>query len=244
MKLYDPLYSGKASGRHAGGVFSFSRGLAIFKKYTIPHQPNSPEQQAVKNRFSYLTKYWASSLTYEQITLWNEWSLPWTDIYGNTVLLTGINKFCIINDTLLKCGRLIQPTPPTLTPSTLVIANTGNITEINLVVTQPTTEEFTTQEPFLFVEVCGGAPYDDSEWPYVMNILTPGIPISRRPLEKNYSFVGPWTEQDTITNPSGEAIISYPSQPTNRLVSIRATRINKQGFWSNTVTIANEIQAA
>ena len=240
MKLYDPLYSGKASGRHAGGVFSFNRGLSTFKKYTIPHQPNSPEQQAIKNRFSYLTKYWKTSLTYEQITLWNEWNLPWTDIYGNAVLLTGINKFCICNDTLLIADYALRLTPPTLTPSELVITDLSSPGEVYKDITPILDAEVDAQHPFLFIECQDVTSWTDVEG-YATYIETNGIPISRKPLTKNYKFVRANIELKEAERADHHVIISNSGIEGTRLICLKVTRINNQGFWSNTVITTTQL---
>lgn len=240
MKLYDPLYSGKASGRHAGGVFSFNRGLATFKKYTIPHQPNSPDQQTIKNRFSYLTKYWKNSLTYEQITLWNEWNLPWTDIYGNVVLLTGINKFCIINNTLLIAVLPLRLIPPTLTPSELIMTDISTPAEVYKDITPVSDVEIDAQHPFLFIEAQDVTTWEDAEG-YVTYIETDGIPISRKPLTKNYKFIRANTELKEVERADHHAIISNSGISGTRLICLRVTRINEQGFWSNTVITTTQL---
>jgi len=241
MKLYDPLHSGKASGKHAGGVYSFNRGLATFKKYTIPHQPNSPEQQAIKNRFSYLTKYWKTSLTYEQITLWNEWNLPWTDIYGNIVLLTGINKFCICNDTLHAAGKTITDIPPTETPSELTLQTDAYTDVIATTIDGISNAEITAQTPFLIIDILG----DLQSFTYttgLLKIFATGIPISRTPLEKNYTTVYYYDCRPDLEGLTELTILLQKSDTPPSLQSIRIQRLNKFGFWSAESTYINSIE--
>jgi len=241
MKLYNPIGSGKASGKAYGGVFSFNRGLATFKKYTIPTIQNTVLQLLHRNRFSFLTKYWKNNLTYEQIQLWNEWSLLWTDIYGNAVTLTGINKFCIINNTLLIAGRQIRTVPPTLTPSTLVINNYVETGMQQNVIAQVSPAEIIAQAPFLFVEVIDLDWIENSE-PYGMWVWSAGKPISQKPLNKNYSFAFVYTETDATQNPDGELITHSQTTGTDRLLCIKITRYNNQGFWSNTLNFNNVVE--
>jgi hypothetical protein len=243
MKIYNPIASGKASGRAFGGVFSFNRGLATFKRYVIPRNLNTTQQKITKTRFSTLTKYWKENLTYEQILLWQNWDLPWTDIYGNAVILTGINKFFIINSTLHQAGKSLRLIPPTLTPPTLVIADNSSATEFHLDVTQPSTAEVAAQHPFLFIEINGvgtGVGYDY----YEFDIMGEGIPISRVPLEKNYHFIGILNEEDTIQNPDGEAIIGTMPGENIVLYSVRVERFNDQGYWSNSVITTRTLEPA
>jgi len=240
MKLDNPLYSGKASGRHAGGVFSFNRGLAIFKKYTIPHQPNSPEQIAIKNRFSYLTKYWANSLTYEQITLWNEWNLPWTDIYGNVILLTGINKFCICNDTLLEAEKPITLIPPTATPSESTVTLTADKGFIKLSINGIPDAEVTAQSPFMRIETAG-TPELIQYITQQLGIFWNGMPQSRKPLEKNYKLIYIYTCQTGFNGIEELKIMIQTDTSLKGLQPIRIQRFNKWGFWSGLLTYINQI---
>ena len=231
MKIYNPVASGKASGRALGGVFSYNRGLGTFKKYTKSFNPNTPAMQEVKSRFSLLTKYWSKSLTYAQITLWNNWSLPWTDIYGATVLLTGINKFLICNDTLLRAGKPITDIPPTATPSELTVVNTTYTDALTIQIDGIPDAEVTAQGSFIRVEILG----DLQSINYLtgsLDIEATGISVSRRPLKKNYKtvyFYDCRTGFDTVQ----ELVISISKNglPPS-LQSVKIQRFNKWGFWS------------
>jgi len=246
MKIFNPLASGKASGRALGGVFSSNRGMETFKKYVKTYQPNTAEQQDVKTRFAYLTKYWKTSLTYEQITLWNNWVLPWTDIYGDTVLLTGINKFVICNDTLLRAGKPITPTPPTETPSEITFSTLNTKDMLIMSIDGISNAEITAQDSFLQIEVIGELQFLNYIVGYLV-IKSTGGKISRRPLEKNYHKVY-WHNCRTGLEGITEIEIQiYKDLSVPSLQSLRVQRYNKFGYWSgkaiytDAVTILNLI---
>lgn len=240
MKVQNPIASGKASGRALGGVFSSNRGMETFKKYVRPYQPNTAEQGTVKTRFSYLTKYWKMSLTYAQITLWNNWNLPWTDIYGDTVLLTGINKFVICNDTLLRAGKPITPTPPTETPSELTVIETIETPFIKLSVEGITDAEVTAQVPFIRVQV-PGTPQELEDNTGQLDIHWNGMPISRKPLEKNWKTIYYYTCRTGFEGVEELKIIIQTVSSLRGLQPIRLQRFNKWGYWSGQVTYINPI---
>lgn len=240
MKVYNPVASGKASGRAFGGVFSFNRGLGTFKKYVKSRQPNTQPQQDTKTRLSFLTKYWKTNLTYAQITLWNNWVLPWTDIYGATVLLTGINKFVICNDTLLRAERPITETPPTATPAELTITETTDPMWIILLVDGLPDAEVTAQEPFVKIEVQGTpsrVEYIDGQ----LGIFWNGMPRSRRPLEKNWKTIFYYNCRTGFNGIEELAIIIQTDTSLTGLQPIRLQRFNKWGYFSGKQTYINPI---
>ncbi|MCK5633377.1 hypothetical protein KAH94_06485, partial [bacterium] len=240
MKVKNPISSGKASGRGLGGVFSSNRGMETFKKYRKPHQPNTPEQQTVKTRFSFLTKYWEKSLTYEQITLWNNWNLPWTDIYGDPVLLTGMNKFVICNDTLLRGGQSMTDIPPTATPSEIIAVDTSTDDLLSVEVDGISNAEITAQTPFIQVKVLGNL-QSISDATGIVFIKSKGISISRKPLKKNYKDVYYYLCRSGFEGVQEfEIQLDTINQPPT-LQSIIIQRFNKWGYWSGPLTYTHPI---
>lgn len=240
MKIYDPLYSGRASGKHAGAIFTFNRGLAVLKKYTIPRQTHTAVRQAVKNKFSYIQKYWANDLTYEQITLWNEWNLPWTDIYGNAVLLTGINKFFICNATLLEADKPLTLIPPTETPSEITATPTEDLGFIKLSINGISDAEISEQLPFIRIETAG----TPTRTEYIngqLGIFWDGIPQSRTPLEKDYKMVNIYNCREGFEGVEELKIIIQTDTSLKGLQPIRIQRFNKWGFWSGLLTYINHL---
>jgi len=240
MKVNNPLASGKASGRALGGVFSSNRGMETFKKYVKPFQPNTVEQGEVKTRFSYLTKYWKTDLTYAQITLWNNWALPWTDIYGNAVLLTGINKFVICNDTLLRAGKPLTLIPPTATPSALAITQTVDPMFLKYSINGIPDAEVTAQADFIRIQVPGTpsrVEYIDGQ----LGIYWNGMPVSRTPLEKNWKTIFFYDCRTGFDGIEELKVIIQTENNLKGLQPIRFQRFNKFGYWSGKVEYINPI---
>ena len=240
MKVYNPVSSGKASGRALGGVFSFNRGMATFKKYVKPRQPNTDEQQAVKTRFATLTKYWKNNLTYAQIVLWNDWDLPWLDIYGATVLLTGINKFVICNEILLKAGKSITEIPPTSTPSEITLTPTTDLRYTNLSIEGVSNAEVTAQEPFYEIQT-PGIPETIETVTRQIGLYWDGMPRSRIPLEKNWKTI---LFHDCVAGYEGVEELKLLMQTITSEIGLQPMRIqrfNKFGYWSGKVTYINQI---
>lgn len=242
MKVQNPVASGKASGRALGGVFSFNRGMGTFKKYVKTFRPNTEGQQIITTKFSYLTKFWKTELTYEEITLWNNWNLPWVDIYGDTVLLTGLNKFVICNSLLLEAEKDLTRIPPTETPSGLSITETTDPMWIKLIVDGIAAAEITAQEPFLRIQTCGTpsrVEYIDGQ----LGIYWDGMPISRKPLEKNWKTIFFYDCRSGFEGVEELKIIIQTENYLRGLQPIRIQRFNKWGYWSGKETYINPITA-
>jgi len=243
MKIYNPIGSGKASGKAFGGVFSYNRGLPTFKKYVLPVQRNTTETRNIKNRFSFITKYWKTQLTLEQITAWNEWPLPWTDIYGHEVTLTGINKFFICNETLHRAGKAISVDPPTLTPSELTFSSFQESETLYAAIKGISNSEISNQESFVKIECALETFLAANEDPeFYLN--GHGLPISRKILEKNYTLAG-----FISCHPNTEGITDWDifvttDETSHKVGAVRFTRFNKWGFWSSSVVLTGEFWTA
>jgi len=240
MKVYDPVGSGKASGKAKGGVFSFNRGLATFKKYVIPVVQNTALQLVRKNRFSYLQKYWEKNLTFEQCELWRAWPLPWTDIYGHEVILTGINKFFKCNEILNEASKPLTDTPPTATPSEISAVDNSDITLLQVFVNGISNAEITAQSPFIRIEILG----DLQSIIYTTGLLVikaTGDSVSRIPLEKNYTAVYWYDCRAGLEGvPELEIQLDYTDTPPT-LQCIRLQRCNKYGYWSGLYTYLHPV---
>lgn len=78
--LFKPLLGTDLSGKVGGIVASHNAGGAYFRAATIPTNPNTPFQQAVRGFMSLLTGAWNDALTPSQRAQW--------DTYGANVLIT------------------------------------------------------------------------------------------------------------------------------------------------------------
>jgi len=235
MKLFNPLASGKASGRAYGGVFSFNRGLATFKKYVIPRIQNTALQLVRKNRFSYLQKYWEKNLTFEQCELWRAWSLPWWDPYGHEVILTGINKFFKCNEILNEANKPLTDTPPTATPSEITASDTSSADVVCVEIAGLPNAEITAQSDFLRIEILGDL-QSISYATGILQIKSTGISVSRTPLEKNYAAVYWYNCRPDFEGITELVILLDTNSNPSTLQGLRIQRMNKYGFWSGICT--------
>jgi hypothetical protein len=240
MRLYNPASSGKASGRALGGVFSHNRGLATFKKFTLSAQPNTESQTKFKSFFAQLQQFWATQLTYDEILLWNSYVMPWTNPYGQTVILTGINKFNTINSTLLQANKPIQRTPPTLTPSLISAVLSVQTDYLYINITECSVDEINAQAPFYCVEVAGDTDIEENE-PDHFWALSQGKPISQKVLEKDYIF---YKFRDALingSNPQDWYIQIWSPQNIQKLLTVRITKYNSQGNFTAPIVYSKPI---
>jgi len=240
MKVFNPVSSGKASGRALGGVFSFNRGLPTFKRYVKSYNPNTEAQQTIKSRFSFLTKYWKTYLTYDQILLWQNWNLPWWDIYGTPVSLTGMNKFIICNATLLEAEKDITLIPPTATPSELDITATIDPQYIKISIAGIPDAEVNAQDSFVRVQV-PGIPTAEQYVDRQLGLFWDGMPRSRVPLEKNWKTIYFYDHQTSYNGIEEFKIVIQTNISLVGLQPIRIQRFNKFGYWSGRETYINPI---
>ena len=78
--LFKPLLGTDLSGKVGGIVASHNAGGAYFRAATIPTNPNTPQQQVVRNAVALLTGMWNDTLTTAQRAEW--------DTYADNVTLT------------------------------------------------------------------------------------------------------------------------------------------------------------
>ena len=78
--LFVPTIGAKLSGKIGGIVASHNAGGAYFRLATVPTNPNTLFQQAVRTAVAALTVAWQDTLTQPQRDAW--------DVYGKNVLIT------------------------------------------------------------------------------------------------------------------------------------------------------------
>lgn len=121
------------SGKIRGIVASHNRGGQYFRGLTIPTNPNTAQQQAVRNAMSSLQVLFAS-LTTLQRTGWATYAAatPVTDALGDSITLTAQQMFVKCNTLRLQAGVAAISAPPvtgglitlTLPVATIVAAGT------------------------------------------------------------------------------------------------------------------------
>lgn len=109
--LFEPLLGTSLSGKVGGLVASHNAGGAYFRAASIPTNPNTPFQQAVRTAVAGLTAAWQSTLTQEQRDAWEEYAsnVTITNRIGKQVNISGLAMFVRSN-----VGRLQNLLPSIL----------------------------------------------------------------------------------------------------------------------------------
>lgn len=124
------------SGSEAGRTYARNKGGAYIRNRTTPLNPSTTYQQAVRQRLSNLSKYWSDTLTETQQNGWNTWAEnnPVTDVFGESINLTGSQAFVKLNQRITNAGGSIIAAAPSdqtvtaLTSATLTFdIGTGNV---------------------------------------------------------------------------------------------------------------------
>ena len=102
------------SGSIAGNTYARNRYGNYCRARTKPTNPNTAMQVAVRSSLSFLTTYWAQTLTAVQRTAWNLYAanVNMTNRLGETIKLTGFNHFIRSNAILKRSARsIVAPGP-------------------------------------------------------------------------------------------------------------------------------------
>jgi len=124
--LHDPPQKYFASVKYGGGIVQMSGSLAgnIFarnrygnyvRSKTMPVNPNTALQQAVRSAIGTLTGRWANTLTAVQRTAWELYgsSVAMKNRLGEVVFLSGLNHYIRSNAILLVNGFTVLDAGPT-----------------------------------------------------------------------------------------------------------------------------------
>lgn len=105
-----------ASGKLRGIVASHNRGGSYFRGLTVPTNPNTAQQQSVRNNLASLQVTFANTLTGAQRTGWQTYATntPVTDALGHSITLTGQQMFVKCNSLRLQAGLSVIAAPPGL----------------------------------------------------------------------------------------------------------------------------------
>ncbi len=125
MKFKSALIT-TGSGKLGGIVASHNRGGQYLRGLTIPTNPNTAQQQAVRNALSSLQALFAT-LTTAQRTGWQTYAIntPVTNALGDSITLTAQQMFVKCNTLRLQAGVATISAPPGvsgLIPLTLPVA--------------------------------------------------------------------------------------------------------------------------
>lgn len=103
------------SGKLNGTIFARNKGGNYVKGLSIPANPQTPHQQNVRNRFSYISQEWRN-LTEEQRQSWREIAKvrPVRNRLGEERFLSGFQWFQKININSTLAGDGFREEPPPL----------------------------------------------------------------------------------------------------------------------------------
>lgn len=115
------------SGSVGGNTFSHNKGGAYVRQRSVPTNPTSERQTAVRTAFGTCASYW-TDLTASQQTAWAQYAAthPVLNALGQSVLISGLAMFCSCNARLIDAGESLVVTPPAgdapTAPATLTVA--------------------------------------------------------------------------------------------------------------------------
>lgn len=114
MKLMQPQGSAGASGSAGGITVSRNRFGYYQRNKSVPVNPSTVFQNAVRSAFSELAARW-SLLTTPQRTAWAEYanSVPRTDVFGQPITLDGRQMFIACNSLRKQAGLTVVDSGPT-----------------------------------------------------------------------------------------------------------------------------------
>lgn len=105
MKFKSPVYS-ETSGSIAGITYSHNRGGLYTRARSVPTNPNSPQQQAVRGFVASLTSAWHDTLTTTERAFWDWYAyyVPMPDKLGEPRNVGGIGMYIRSNVPRLQAG--------------------------------------------------------------------------------------------------------------------------------------------
>jgi len=105
---------GEASGSYASNTFSHNRGGQYIRQRAVPVNPNTAQQQAIRNTLALLTSNWSSVLTAAQRAGWDTYAtnVPISDTLGEPRNIGGIGQYCRSNVARVQVGLARIDTAP------------------------------------------------------------------------------------------------------------------------------------
>jgi len=102
------------SGSTGGAVFSHNRYGAYIRARSIPVNPQTARQTAMRNYTRNLAIRWYATLTVDQRAAWDLYAddVGWQNKFGESVKLTGLNHYVRGNSVRLQAGLTIVDDGP------------------------------------------------------------------------------------------------------------------------------------
>lgn len=172
-----------ARGKVGGGMYSKNRSGAYIKRKVTPTNPNTGPQTVVRTHFTDLTKAWGGTLTPANRTNWNNFAALWprTDVFGNSVKISGQNMYISLNQRALQIGSAIIADPPAdLTVASIPVDSTSLVvasTPGSMIFNQTALKPAASSAFYVFA--------------------TPALPPGRSPKLSDYRYIGSPTPATT-----------------------------------------------
>lgn len=115
MKYKSPIFS-QASGSLAGTTFSRNKGGLYVRSRAIPTNPQSTQQQAVRNIVGSLSNHWVTTLTNAQREDWKTYAdnVGLLDALGESINVTGLGMYVRGNAARIQAGLARIDAAPTI----------------------------------------------------------------------------------------------------------------------------------
>lgn len=185
------------SGSLGATVYSHNRYGQYIRTRSIPTNPNTARQSAIRTILRNLTEYWSNSLSQAERNAWEAYAadIPWTNKVGDTVHLTGLSHFLRSNSPRIQVGAAQVDAAPaihTLAPGPGTFTATASEATQEISVAFNNAEDWANEDEALLI-VRAGLPQQ------------PGIKFFGSP----YRLLGA-TEGDSVTPPTSPSAIASP----------------------------------
>lgn len=195
MKYKSPIFS-QASGSLAGTTFSRNKGGLYVRSRATPTNPNSTQQQAVRNIVGGLSNHWVTTLTNAQRSNWKTYAdnVGLLDALGESINVTGLGMYVRGNAARIQAGLARVDDAPS-------IFDVGEFTDPSFEIDTANQEVDVT-----FDDGDGWANEDDAAMlVYASRAKNPSVNYHKGP----YRFAGK-IDGDAMTPPTSPASLALP----------------------------------
>lgn len=199
MKIKSALLT-QGSGSIGGMTMAHNSGGIYLRARTIPTDPNTPAQSAVKAQFASLSANWSGVLTQAQRDDWTTYALntPVVDKLGDPLVLTGQQMYIRCNTPRANAGVTILANAP----SNFGLPEIGNVqfagseaTQVLICVFDDTKPWTSLDDAYMFVQVS--------------RPMSPAINFFRGPFRQLAAFAGDSTTPETSPANTGVSMFAF-----------------------------------
>lgn len=131
--IISPIH-GEMRGKLGGNVYSRNKSGPYVRMHAVPTNPNSARQQSTRSHLGTCATAWSNDISAVARESWNLWASmnPWLNSLGQSIYLSGMAWFCMLNARRLDFGEAINhsPTDPSapngFTTMTVVLASAAS----------------------------------------------------------------------------------------------------------------------